>query len=60
MLIAIDRQYLLCSEIAADYFRDMLAYMLGLVAPEIFETRWRQLGAAHSVLNVAVAEIVLD
>jgi hypothetical protein len=23
VLIAIDRQYLLCSEIAADYFRDM-------------------------------------
>ena len=34
--------------------------MLGLVGPEIFEKRWRQLGVALSVLNVAVAEIVLD
>lgn len=34
--------------------------MLGLVGPEILEKRWRQLGVAHIVLNVAGAAIVLD
>lgn len=31
-----------------------------LVAPEIFETRWRQLGITHGVLDILVSEIVLD
>jgi hypothetical protein len=33
---------------------------LDLVAPEIFETRRRQLGIAHGVLDVLVPEVVLD
>jgi hypothetical protein len=33
---------------------------LSLTAPEIFKSRWRQLGVARGVLNIAVAEIVLD
>ena len=34
--------------------------MLSLVAPEILEARRRQLSVSNRVLNVAVAEIILD
>jgi hypothetical protein len=34
--------------------------VLSLVAPEILEARWRELGIAHGVLDIFVPEIILD
>ena len=36
------------------------AYSRKLIAPEILEARWRELGVAHGVLDVLVTEVVLD
>ena len=34
--------------------------VLGLVAPEIFKARWRKFSVPNGVLNVPMAQVVLD